>query len=197
MRERLEMQVWLLVVNGVLWTVSFTLACIGVCRLIRGFKKLKSLEINYLNEYQDEVMASQRKLLEEGKEVLAQAGKEIDETEKKSLEVKELLGKEELNEEDTKYLEKFNKYLESSNRYIASSIRYGESQIKYAEVLGKEVEGIGERIERLYEKGGKRGERGDIENIMATREITLGATFFAMAGIFVGASAIVISVFAS
>ena len=54
---------------------------------------------------------------------------------------------------------------------------------------------IEDELQQLYEEGGKQGAKGEMEQLEATKEIAFAAAFFAIAGIFVGASSLIIALF--
>ena len=60
--------------------------------------------------------------------------------------------------------------------------------------LDKIIEGVDKKIETYIEKGGKKEGRGDVENVRATREITLAAASFALASIFVSIGALLLNI---
>lgn len=54
---------------------------------------------------------------------------------------------------------------------------------------------LDKQLKMVYELGGEAGATGKLEEISATKSIALAAAFFAMAGIVVGGSALLIAVF--
>ncbi len=61
--------------------------------------------------------------------------------------------------------------------------------------LDQQINQIDQDLKNLYEAGGEPGARGDIDMIRATKENAKAAAFFALSSIFVGASAVLITVF--
>ena len=75
---------------------------------------------------------------------------------------------------------------------LKSELSAAGQELREVEELVRQVD---DNLGRVYKEGGEKGATGNIEQIWATRDIALAATFFAMAGVVMSVSAVLIAAF--